>query len=71
MVKVRIKFDCTVFVNTIRYEFKRGETYDVNEVQLKKLRSMGAIDKVIKEDVGNQTNVGHAGKRGSAVLQSA
>ena len=48
-VKVQIKYDCTVFVNTVRVQYKEGQIVEVCELHLKKLTQLGAVEKVIKD----------------------
>ena len=42
MIKVRLKHDCSVFVNCVRYEYKEGWE-EVDEKHLKELRKLGAV----------------------------
>jgi hypothetical protein len=42
MTKVRLKRECSVFVNCVRYEYKEGWV-EVDEKHLKELRKLGAV----------------------------
>lgn len=76
-MKVRIKSNCTVFHNTIRYEFTEGWNEVENEAVLKRLYAQGMIasstpqvDEVETKNVGNPSLLERKRRGRPAVLHA-